>query len=111
MDIAANSPGSQNIVHDKKQQGAARGGYAVLRFTCADHDDRLCCSLKSQRRQRGEIAKRALRKRARVLSRENPAWQAWWQTRRTIFAQLCLTEHVQLIAIVARPPACIFFSI
>jgi hypothetical protein len=52
MDIAANSPGSQNIVHDKKQQGAARGDYAVLRFTCADHEDRLCCSLKSQRRQR-----------------------------------------------------------
>jgi hypothetical protein len=29
MDIAANSPGSQNIVHDKKQQGAAHGGHAA----------------------------------------------------------------------------------
>jgi hypothetical protein len=41
MGIVANSPTWQNIAHDKKQQGAAHGGFPVVRFTWTEHDDTL----------------------------------------------------------------------
>jgi hypothetical protein len=95
----------QNIAHDKKQQGAAHGG--THGFTWTEPDDTALLQLKAAPAPaRMKLQKRLQEARSGSL-RENPAWQA----RRTPFTQLCLTEHVQLIAIRARRHACTFFSI